>query len=335
MMLDGTGISAGMSAHEAAVLRQEQVAQEKDFWRRIMEEMTSIDPSKEQFKNQELPLSRIKRVMKLENDMLVETSRNMISAEAPLVLAKACEMFILELTLRGWSFAEDVRRRTLLKSDVVRAVWQSEVYDFLIDTIPREEVPPPSPLPQQMYDGRYHTADRNQGVYSYQPGPAGGPYTLPPGNDYHPSHLSAPSSHPASATPVSSAQSHPSMRPLTTSVPPQHMHSNAGVTGGPSIAPTPTYMPHAQHRMHVPPHHHPVMQQPQPHMQPHPHPQQIPHPHQQHHTQPQVHSQQQPHTQSHQQSQPGQKRGASQALDMESSNAQSAAPGKKARGGRA
>ncbi len=42
----------------------------------------------------DLPLARIKRIMKSDEDV------RMISAEAPVLFAKACEMFILELTLR-------------------------------------------------------------------------------------------------------------------------------------------------------------------------------------------------------------------------------------------
>ena len=44
----------------------------------------------------------------------------MISAEAPIVFAKACEMFILELTLRSWRFTEENKRRTLQRSDVAQ-----------------------------------------------------------------------------------------------------------------------------------------------------------------------------------------------------------------------
>ena len=37
----------------------------------------------------------------------------MISAEAPILFAKACEFFILELTLRSWMETELNKRRTL------------------------------------------------------------------------------------------------------------------------------------------------------------------------------------------------------------------------------
>lgn len=60
-----------------------------------------------EFKVQELPLARIKKIMKLDEDV------KMISAEAPVLFAKAAEMFIEELTLRAWIHTEDNKRRTL------------------------------------------------------------------------------------------------------------------------------------------------------------------------------------------------------------------------------
>lgn len=58
-------------------------------------------------KQQVLPLARIKKIMKLDEDV------KMISAEAPLLFAKAAEIFIHELTLRAWIHTEDNKRRTL------------------------------------------------------------------------------------------------------------------------------------------------------------------------------------------------------------------------------
>lgn len=58
-------------------------------------------------KVQALPLARIKKIMKLDEDV------KMISAEAPMLFAKAAEIFIHELTLRAWIHTEDNKRRTL------------------------------------------------------------------------------------------------------------------------------------------------------------------------------------------------------------------------------
>lgn len=62
-------------------------------------------------KQQVLPLARIKKIMKLDEDV------KMISAEAPLLFAKAAEIFIHELTLRAWIHTEDNKRRTLQVSE--------------------------------------------------------------------------------------------------------------------------------------------------------------------------------------------------------------------------
>ena len=61
----------------------------------------------------------------------------MISAEAPILFAKACEMFIAELTIKGYYNAEKDGRKTLQRKDIAMAIARTPTYDFLIDTIPR------------------------------------------------------------------------------------------------------------------------------------------------------------------------------------------------------
>lgn len=63
----------------------------------------------------------------------------MISAEAPILFAKGCDIFITELTMRAWIHAEDNKRRTLQRSDIAAALAKSDMFDFLIDIVPREE----------------------------------------------------------------------------------------------------------------------------------------------------------------------------------------------------
>ncbi|RWW48218.1 hypothetical protein BHE74_00045728 [Ensete ventricosum] len=85
------------------------------------------------FKNHQLPLARIKKIMKADEDV------RMISAEAPVLFAKACELFILELTIRSWLHAEENKRRTLQKNDIAAAISRTEIFDFLVDIVPKEE----------------------------------------------------------------------------------------------------------------------------------------------------------------------------------------------------
>ncbi|CAM9402126.1 unnamed protein product [Discosporangium mesarthrocarpum] len=101
------------------------------FWGDQMQEMNDLEIGTEQdFKNHnDLPLARIKRIMKSDEDV------RMISAEAPVLFAKACEMFILELTLRSWCYSEKNKRRTLQKEDIQTAIKKTEIFDFLVDVI--------------------------------------------------------------------------------------------------------------------------------------------------------------------------------------------------------
>mmetsp|Transcript_15818 Transcript_15818/g.22025 ORF Transcript_15818/g.22025 Transcript_15818/m.22025 type:complete len:151 (+) Transcript_15818:168-620(+) len=63
----------------------------------------------------------------------------LIGAEAPILFAKACEIFILELTLRAWLHTELGGRRTLQRNDIATAITETDMYDFLIDIVPRDD----------------------------------------------------------------------------------------------------------------------------------------------------------------------------------------------------
>ncbi|NWV22282.1 NFYC factor, partial [Origma solitaria] len=67
----------------------------------------------------------------------------MISAEAPVLFAKAAQIFITELTLRAWIHTEDNKRRTLQRNDIAMAITKFDQFDFLIDIVPRDELKPP------------------------------------------------------------------------------------------------------------------------------------------------------------------------------------------------
>merc|ERR1712137_452460 len=86
------------------------------------------------FKTYQLPLARIKKIMKADKDV------KMISQEAPILFAKACEIFIRELTLRAWLQTEENKRKTLQRNDIAAAISKTDMYDFLIDIVPREDI---------------------------------------------------------------------------------------------------------------------------------------------------------------------------------------------------
>ncbi|VDM49291.1 unnamed protein product [Toxocara canis] len=107
------------------------------FWPRVKDKIDALDHAtlREANRHQELPLARIKKIMKLDDDV----KHQMISAEAPVLLAKAAEIFIEELTLRSWMHTEESKRKTLQKSDISQAVSRYEQFDFLIDIVPRDD----------------------------------------------------------------------------------------------------------------------------------------------------------------------------------------------------
>lgn len=115
--------------HHIYQQQQQQQQQLQLFW---ADQYREIEQTTD-FRNHSLPLARIKKIMKADEDV------RMIAAEAPVVFARACEMFILELTHRSWAHAEENRRRTLQKNDIAAAITRTDVFDFLVDIVPREE----------------------------------------------------------------------------------------------------------------------------------------------------------------------------------------------------
>ncbi|KAL9667121.1 hypothetical protein QQ045_001470 [Rhodiola kirilowii] len=111
-------------------LMQQQQQQLQMFWTYQRQEIEQVND----FKNHQLPLARIKKIMKADEDV------RMISAEAPILFSKACELFILELTIRSWLHAEENKRRTLQKNDIAAAITRTDIFDFLVDIVPKEEV---------------------------------------------------------------------------------------------------------------------------------------------------------------------------------------------------
>lgn len=189
--------SGGRSSKQSGNTLDEKLSQ---FWSEMMEDVKEGGTDLTEFKTQQLPLARIKKVcvgwrchgvtyttvswcgvvwrgvqiMKSDEDV------RMISAEAPVLFAKACEFFILEMTLRAWHVAEEQKRKTLTRQDISTAVNRTEVWDFLADTVPGEEGAqmPPSmgaqrPMGMQM--------DSYQPQYMAMPGGGAPPGGMFPG----------------------------------------------------------------------------------------------------------------------------------------------------------
>ncbi|RVX21714.1 Nuclear transcription factor Y subunit C-3 [Vitis vinifera] len=142
--------------------QQQQLQQQlQNFWQNQYQEIEQTTD----FKNHSLPLARIKKIMKADEDV------RMISAEAPVIFARACEMFILELTLRSWNHTEENKRRTLQKNDIAAAITRTDIFDFLVDIVPREDLKDehgPQVGAPGMVMGK---TVMDQGLYGQQPRP--------------------------------------------------------------------------------------------------------------------------------------------------------------------
>ncbi|EMS50241.1 Nuclear transcription factor Y subunit C-2 [Triticum urartu] len=110
-------------------LQQQLQRQLQQLWAEQRSEIEQVTG----MKNHPLPPTRIRKIMRADEDV------RMISAEAPALFAKACEMFTLEMTTRSWMVTEEDKRRVLQRSDIAAAVARTDDYDFLLDLFTREE----------------------------------------------------------------------------------------------------------------------------------------------------------------------------------------------------
>jgi hypothetical protein len=65
------------------------------------------------------------------------SSKDVISCSCGLLV------FISEITARAFIIADSNKRRTLSRSDIAKALSKSDQFDFLIDIVPREDLPFP------------------------------------------------------------------------------------------------------------------------------------------------------------------------------------------------
>ncbi|CAH2097581.1 unnamed protein product [Euphydryas editha] len=164
---DQAGTSAGSEEQDAdcgeEIVIDNTINTLQAFWAKVNDDMKKINA--DDFKTQVLPLARIKKIMKLDEEV------KMISAEAPVLFAKAAEIFIHELTLRAWTHTEDNKRRTLQRNDIATAITKSDQFDFLIDIVPRHEVKPNKPRedPPRATTSTEQMAQQQQATLSNQP----------------------------------------------------------------------------------------------------------------------------------------------------------------------
>ncbi|KAG7611077.1 Histone-fold [Arabidopsis suecica] len=81
----------------------------------------------------DLPLARIKKIMKSNPQV------KMVTSESHVLLAKACEIFIEEVTLRAWRQTQSCSRNTIQSCDIKNALKNSVIYDELNDLVSFEQ----------------------------------------------------------------------------------------------------------------------------------------------------------------------------------------------------
>ncbi|PHT87897.1 Nuclear transcription factor Y subunit C-4, partial [Capsicum annuum] len=119
-----------LQQHHHHQKEQEQQQKLEAFWACQLKEINETN----NFKNNKLPLARVKRLMKDNEDVCK------VSGEAPMLMVKACEMFIQELTLHSWLNTEENKRRMVQKKDVAKAIERTELFDFLVDIVHKDEI---------------------------------------------------------------------------------------------------------------------------------------------------------------------------------------------------
>lgn len=81
---------------------------------------------------------------------ILQSLREWVPSRLPVVLAQDADsnlllwvVFIAEITARAFIIADSNKRRTLSRSDIAKALSKSDQFDFLIDIVPRDEMPFP------------------------------------------------------------------------------------------------------------------------------------------------------------------------------------------------
>ncbi|GLB33143.1 putative transcriptional activator [Lyophyllum shimeji] len=129
----------------------------RSFWQRQVDAAEQETPD---YRHPPLPLARIKKVMKSDPDV------KMIAADAPILFCKACEIFISEITARAFIVADANKRRTLSRSDIAKALSKSDQFDFLIDIVPRDDIPFGAGAKKAGSSSTKQTSDTNRGESS-------------------------------------------------------------------------------------------------------------------------------------------------------------------------
>jgi len=110
----------------------------EEYWKDVLKYISVMGTDT---RDNSLPLARIKRLMKVEQEV------SKVSSEVPVLFSRITEIFIEELTLRAWQYTEEGKRRILQRSDVCAAIKSSDIFDFLVYLMPRGSAIEPTTNP--------------------------------------------------------------------------------------------------------------------------------------------------------------------------------------------
>lgn len=102
----------------------------EDFWA-TAESTTRAAVTDTDFTRHDLPLARIRRIMRQD----ACDDPKPLGNDACVVMAYATELFIASLTKRAWAFSERENRHTLKQRDLLCGMMSSQKYDFLVDIV--------------------------------------------------------------------------------------------------------------------------------------------------------------------------------------------------------
>ena len=68
--------------------------------------------------------------------MKTDENVKMVSSDAPIILSKACELFIIDLAFSSWIHTLSDNRKTVQRLDIAKAISFNQHFDFLVDIIP-------------------------------------------------------------------------------------------------------------------------------------------------------------------------------------------------------
>ncbi|XP_023638912.1 nuclear transcription factor Y subunit C-10 [Capsella rubella] len=103
--------------------------EQRDLLNQDLEMFWAHQNSSELHKKPDLPLATVKRVMKCDPNV------KMVSWKGPVLLAKASEMFIQEVTLRAWRQTQSRSRTTIRSCDIHAALRSSVIYNELVNLL--------------------------------------------------------------------------------------------------------------------------------------------------------------------------------------------------------